>query len=155
MNSINYDLKRHIELLKHEKKFRSQNKSFFEENLTEFWELNKYNAAVSEHIFWEDRFQVDSLIQAFLNKEINGEEFHDNVFELRRNHLAKCKKFLSQLVSKEIKNFFPNKESYKLKGFLSSLYFECENFEMNFDEEEFYASIQDGLLKFRKILKEE
>lgn len=118
-------------------------------------ELSKYNAAVDRHIFWEDRFEVASLIQAFLNKEMDGEEFHDNVFGLRRNHLAKCEKFLSKLVSEEIKDFVPNKESYKLKGFLSSLYFEYEHFEMNFDEEEFYTSIRNGFLKFQKILNEE
>jgi len=96
-------------------------------------ELSQYNAAVDQHIFWEDPFEVASVIQAFLNKDIDGEEFHDSVFGLRRN----CDKFLSRLVSEEIKEFFPNKESYKLKGFLSSLYF---------DEETFYNSIRNGFL---------
>ena len=32
MNGISYNLKRHIELLNHQKKFISQNKSFFKEN---------------------------------------------------------------------------------------------------------------------------
>jgi hypothetical protein len=91
-------------------------------------ELSQYNTAVDLHIFWEDRFEVTSLIQTFLNKEINAEEFHDSVFGLRRIHIAKCNQFLSKLVSEEIKEFFPTKESYKLKGFLSSLYFECELF---------------------------
>jgi hypothetical protein len=37
------------------------------ENQAEFLELRKYNAAVDQQIFWEDRFEVASLIQAFLN----------------------------------------------------------------------------------------
>jgi hypothetical protein len=155
MNGISYNLKRHIELLNHQKKVRSQNKSFLKENQAEFLELLKYNAAVDQHIFWENRFEVASLIQTFLNKEIDAEEFHDSVFGLRRTHRIKCDKFLSRLVSGEIKEFFPNKESYKLKGFLSSLYFECEHFEMNWDEETFYNSIRNGFLKFQKILNEE
>jgi len=155
MNVINYNIKRHIELLKYEKKIRSQNKSFFKENQTEFLELSKYNAAIDQHIFWEDRFEVASLIQTFLNKEIDGEEFHDSVFGLRRNYITKCEKFLLKLVSEDIKEFFLNKKSYKLKGILSSLYFECEHFEMNFDEEEFYTSIRNGFLKSQKILNEE
>jgi hypothetical protein len=73
MNIITYNIKRHVELLKYEKKVRSQNKSFFKENQTEYLELSKYNVAVDNHIFWEDRFEVASLIQAFLNKEIGGE----------------------------------------------------------------------------------
>ena len=36
------------------------------------------------------------------------------------------------------------KESYKLRGFLSALYFECEHFETNFDEDELYTSIRTG-----------
>jgi hypothetical protein len=115
----------------------------------------KYSAAVDTHIFWEDRFEVASLIQPFLNKEMDAEEFHDSLFGLRRNHIAKCKKFLSKLISEEIKYFFPNKESYKVKGFLTFLYCECENFELNFDEEELYTSIRNGFLKFQKILNEE
>ena len=155
MADINYNLKRHIELLKRKEKVISQNKSFFKENRTESLELSEYSAVVSQHIFWEDRFEVASVIQAFLNKEMDGQEFHDSVFGLRRKHLAKCDKFLSKLVYGEIKYFFPNKNSNKLKGFLSSLYFECEHFEMNFDEEEFYTSIRNGFLKFQKILNEE
>ena len=77
------------------------------------------------------------------------------MFGLRRKHLSRCNKFLSKLAAGEIKEFFPNKESLKFAGFLSSLYFECEHFEMNWDEEEFYNSIQNGFLKFQKILNEE
>jgi hypothetical protein len=59
----------------------------------------------------QERFEVASLIQAFLKKEMDGEEFHDSVFGLRRKHIAKYEKFLSKLVSEEIKDFFPNNES--------------------------------------------
>ena len=94
-------------------------------------------------------------MEAFLNKKMNAHEFHDSVFGLRRKHLAKCDTFLSKLVSEEIKDFSPSKDAYRLKGFLSALYFECEHFEMNWDEETFYNSIRNGFLKFQKILNEE
>ena len=152
MNNMNYNRERHIELLKRKENFTSQKKSFLKENPQERLELAKYNGAVEQHIFWEDRFEVASLIQAFLNKKMDGEEFHDSVFGLRRKHKAKCDKFLSKLVSEEIKDFFPNKESHKLKGFLTSLYCVCEHFEENFEDKEFETSIRNGLLKFQKIL---
>lgn len=155
MNDINYNFKRHVELLNQEKKLRSEGKFFFAESENEFKELCQYNSLMSQHIFWENRFEVSSLIQTFLNKKINAYQFHDSVFGLRRNHLAKCKEFQSKLTSEEIKEFFPNQESYKLKGFLSFLYFECEHFEMKWDEEDFYNTILDGFLKFQKILEEE
>lgn len=155
MNNINYNLQRHLGLLKQKEKVLSENKSFFKENRSEDLELSKYDVAVENHLFWEDRFEVASLIQAFLNKEMDGQEFHDSVFGLRRKHLAKCDTFLSKLVSEEIKDFSPSKDAYRLQGFLSSLYFECEHFETNFDEDELYTSIGNGFLKFQKILNEE
>lgn len=155
MNVINYNPKKYRELLNHQKNVLAQGKSFFNEKKAEFLELSQYSAAVDQHIFWENRFEVASLIQTFLNKQISAEEFHDNVFGLRRNHINKCNKFLLKLVSGEIKEFFPNKKAHKLEGFLSFLYFECEHFEMDWDEETFYNSIQNGFLKFQTILNEE
>ena len=75
-------------------------------------------------------------MEDYLNRKIDSHKFHDLVFGLRNKHLLKCKEFTSKLVSGEIKIFFPDKKSYKLKGFLSALYFECEHFETNFDENE-------------------
>lgn len=91
----------------------------------------------------------------FLSKKIDAHEFHDSVFGLRRKHLERCKRFLSKLALEEIKDFYPNKNSHKLKGFLTALYLECEYFETNFDEAELYTSIENGFSKFQKILNEE
>lgn len=145
MININYNLKRHIELLKQEKKILNEKKSFLKENPKEALELIKYGAKVSQHIVWEDRFEIASVMEDFLSKKINAHEFHDTVFGLRRKHSEKCKRFLSKLVSEEIKDFCPNKNAHKLKGLLSALYFECEHFETNFDEAELYTSIQNYL----------
>ena len=54
MININYNLKRHIELLKQEKKTLNEKKSFLKENPKEALELIKYGAKVSQHIVWED-----------------------------------------------------------------------------------------------------
>ncbi len=155
MTNINYNLKRHIELLKQKKKVLNEKKSFLKENLKEALELSEYSANVSQHIVWEDRFEIASVMEDFLSKKIDAHEFHDSVFGLRRKHLEKCNRFLSKLVSEEIKDFCPNKEAHKLKGFLSGLYFEYEHFETNFDEAELYTSIENGFLNFQKALNEE
>ena len=147
MININYNLKRHIELLKQ--------KPLFRENPKETLELNEYGAIVDQHIDWEDRFEIASVMQNFLSKKIDAHEFHDSVFELRNKHLEKCEIFLSKLVSEEIKDFCPDKNSYKLKRFLSALYFDCEHFETEFDEAELYTSIENKFLKFQIILNEE
>ena len=99
MININYNLKRHIELLKQEKKILNEKKSFLKENPKEALELIKYGAKVSQHIVWEDRFEIASVMEDFLSKKINAHEFHDSVFGLRRKHSEKCKRFISKLVS--------------------------------------------------------
>lgn len=155
MTNINYNLKRHIELLQQKKKVLSEKKSFWKENPKECLELNKYDVAVENHIEWKNRFEIASVMEDFLSKKIDAHEFHDSVFGLRRKHLEKCNRFLSKLVSEEIKDFCPNKNAHKLKGFLSSLYFECEHFETNFDEAELYTSIENGSFNFQRALEEE
>lgn len=155
MTNLKYNLERHIELLKKEKNIRNEKKSFLKENRKEAFELLDYNIHVEEHIEWEERFEIASVIENFLDKQINAHEFHDCVFGLRRKHIQKCERFLLKLVSEEIKNFYPNKNALKVKGFLSALYFECEHFETNFNEEELYNSIKSGFFKFQKILNEE
>ncbi len=109
MNNINYNLERHFELVKLKKKFKNQNRSFLKEKRTEFRELTKYEAVISDYIFWEDRFRVASIMEAYLNKEMDSHKFHDIVFGLRSKHLVKCKEFISKLVYGEIKNFFQTK----------------------------------------------
>lgn len=155
MTNIPYNRKRHIELLKQETKVLNENKSFFKENRKEALELSRYSANISHHFVWEDRFEIASVMEDFLSKKIDAHEFHDSVFGLRRKHLEKCNRFLSKLVSEEIKDFCPNKDAYKLEGLLSVLYFECEHFETNFDEAELYTSIENVFLKVQKILNEE
>ena len=79
MININYNLKRHIELLKQEKKILNEKKSFLKENPKEALELIKYGAKVSQHIVWEDRFEIASVMEDFLSKKRNAHEFHDSV----------------------------------------------------------------------------
>ena len=88
MININYNLKRHIELLKQEKKTRNEKKSFWKENQKEALELIKYSAKVSKHIMWEDRFEIASVMQDFLSKKIDPHEFHDSVFGLHCLYLV-------------------------------------------------------------------
>ena len=155
MSDLTYNLKKHIELLKQKEETQNQKKSFLKEKPKEALELIKYGAKVNQHLNWEDRFEIASVIQNFLSKKIDAHEFHDSVFGLRRKSLEKYKRFVSKLVSEEIKDFYPNKNAHKLKGFLSALYFDCEHFETNFDEAELYTSIENKFFKFQIILNEE
>ena len=97
------------------------------------------------------------MLRNFLTKKINCEEFYDYVFGLRRNHIAKCHQFLSDLASEkeELKDFSPTEKAKKLKDFLSALSSVCENFDNDSDEEKLYTRVRNGFLALIKILNEE
>ena len=82
---MTYNQQRHIQLLKRSQDFKNQGKSFYKERPEESLELSNYNIAVQYHLFWEQRFKVSKLMQDFLHRKIDGEEFSSSVFGLRRN----------------------------------------------------------------------
>ena len=67
-----YNQQKHIQLLKLDQDFKNQGKSFYEERPEESLELSNYNAAVEQHIFCEQRYKVDELMQDFVNRKIDG-----------------------------------------------------------------------------------
>jgi hypothetical protein len=154
---MTYNQKRHIQLLKLCQDLKNQGKNLFLENQEEYFELAKYNTAVAEQIFWQDRYQVALLIKDFLNRKIHGELLCSQVYGLRRKLINTCEKFKLELISgsEKIKDFQPDGESKKLSGFLTSLYCECEHFAEDYENDEFYTSIKNGFLNFQKVLDEE
>ena len=153
---MSYNQKRHIQLLKRSQDLKNQGKNLFIENQEEDFELTKYNTAVAEHIFWQDRYQVALLMEDFLNRKIDGEELCGRVYGLRRKLINACEKFKLELTSssEKIKDFQPDGRSKKLSGFLTGLYCECEHFDEDYENDEFYTSIKNGFLNFQKALNE-
>ena len=94
---MSYNQQRHIQLLKRSQDSKDQGKSFYKESPEEFLELSSYNVAVEQNIFWQQRYKVAELMQAFLNRKIDGQEFCDRVFGLPRNLMIATKKFLTSL----------------------------------------------------------
>ena len=86
MTHINYNLKHHLKLLKQKKKILNEKKVFFKEYPKEDFKLTQYDSEVSQHIMWEDRFEIASVMKNFLTKNIDAYEFHDSVFGLWRKH---------------------------------------------------------------------
>lgn len=152
---MTYNQQRHIKLLKRSQDFKSQGKSFSKENPEESLELSSYNVAVEEKIFWQQRYKVDELMQDFLNRKIDGQEFCDRVFGLRHNLMIAHHQFLVQLGGGEVKDFQPDLRSKKLSGFLDGLFCYCDDFMEDYQNPQFYTSIQNGFLNFQKALNEE
>ena len=150
-----YNQQRHIQLLKRSQDFKDQGKSFYKESQEESLELSSYNVAVEENIFWQQRYKVAELMQDFLNRKIDGQEFCDRVFGLRRNLMIASDKFLIQLGAGEVTDFQPDPRSKKLSGFLSGLFCYCDDFMEDYKNDQFSDAMQNGFLNFQKALNEE
>jgi hypothetical protein len=94
-------------------------------------------------------------MQDFLNRKIDGQEFCDRVFGLRRNLMIARDKFLVQLGAGEVKDFQPDPRSKKLSGFLDGLFCYCDDFMEDYENDQFSNAIQNGFLNFQKVLNEE
>ena len=155
---MTYNQKRHIQLLKLSQNLDNQGTSLYKENREEYLELLNYDVAMGRHILWQNRYQISLSMEDFLNRKIDGEELCDRVNGL---HDSLCEKFDLELTSgsKKIKAFQPDERSKKLSVFLSSFltyfYCECDHFEEDYENDEFYNSIKDGFLNLQEALNEE
>ena len=152
---MTYNQQRHIQLLKRSQDFKDQGKWFSKESPEEDLELSSYNIAVEENMFWQQRYEVAELMQDFLNRKIDGQEFCDRVFGLRRNLMIATDKFLIQLGAGEVKDFQPDPRSKKLSGFLTFLFCYCDDFMEDYENDQFSDAMQNGFLNFQKVLNEE
>lgn len=150
-----YNQQRHIQLLKRSQDFKDQGKWIYKESPEEDLELSSYNIAVEQNIFWQQRYEVAELMQDFLNRKIDGQEYCDRIFGLRRNSMIATDKFLIQLGAGEVKDFQPDPRSKKLSGFLTFLFCYCDGFMEDYENDQFYDAMQNGFLDFQKALNEE
>ena len=140
-------------LLKRSQDFKNQGKSFYKESRKEFLELSTYNVAVEENIFWQQRYKVAELMQDFLSRKIDGQEFCGRIFGLRCNLMIASKNFLIQLGAGEVKDFQPDPRSKKLSVFGSGLFCYCDDFMEDYENGQFSDAMQNGFLKIKKSKK--
>ena len=147
--------KRYIELLKRLQDLKNQGKSFYRESKNEYLELSKYQGAIQSYIYWESRALLVLLMEKFVNRTINGEEFSDSFLELRQRLIHECDGFLKKLGSENLKDFQLDPRSNRFGSLISFLRAECDNFSEDHQKEEFYDSIKDCFLRLQKALNEE
>ena len=152
---MTYNHKRCIELLKRSEDLKNLGRSFYQESTDEYLELVTYEAAIEEHIDWKSRILFLLLMEKFVNKIISGEEFSDSFLELRQRLIYECDGVLKELRSEKLKDFQIDPRSYQFGNLISFLRAECDNFDEDYQNEEFYDSIKDCFLKLQKALNEE
>ena len=152
---MTYNQKRYIKLLKRSEDLKNLGKSFYQESKDEYLELSKYEGAIQSYLYWKSRTLFVLLMEKFVNKIINGEEFSNSFLELRQRLIYECDGFLKELGSEKLKNFQLDPRSYGFVSLISFLRAECDNFSEDYQNEEFYDSIKDCFLKLQKALNEE
>ena len=144
---MTYNQKRYIKLLKRSEDLKNLGKSFYQESKDEYLELSKYEGAIQSYLYWKSRTLFVLLMEKFVNKIINGEEFSNSFLELRQRLIYECDGFLKELGSEKLKNFQLDPRSYGFVSLISFLRAECDNFSEDYQNEEFYDSIKDCFLK--------
>lgn len=86
----------------------------------------------------------------FLTGTIDGEDFSEDFSALRRKCIELFDALEFQLNSGTLKDFQPDPRSKWFGSFISFLSAECDNFEEDYDNKEFYDSIKDSFLKLQK-----
>ena len=150
-----YNQTKHIELLKRSQDFKNQGRSFDKESREEYLELLSYDGTVYKMILWQQRHKIQELMEDFLNKKIDGEEFCGGVFGLRRTLMIESDQFLVQLAAGEVKNFQPDPRVSQCSGFLDSLFCYCDDFMEDYENDQFITAMQNGFLNFQEALNEE
>ena len=150
-----YNQIKHIELLKRSQDFKNQGKSFEQESPKEYLELLSYDIVVHETIVLQQRSKIQKLMQDFLDKKIDGEDFCSNVFGLRRTCMIAGDQFLVQLAAGEVENFQPDSRVSQCSGFLDSLFCYCDDFMEDYENDQFITTMQNGFLNFQEALNEE
>ena len=133
-------------MLKCSQDLQNREKDLLIESEEEYFELAKYNTAVAEQIFCQDRYQVALSMENFRNRKIDGEEFCGRIDRLCRKLINACEKLKFELGSAMVKDFQPDVRSKKLSG----LDCKCEHF-----ADDSQNSIKNGFLNFKKAFNEE
>ena len=143
------DYSRYFELLKRSQNLKNQGKNLYFENEKDYLELCEYQAVLEDYAYWKHRHQFALLMQNF----INGEEFSEDFILLNQKILAAHNAL--KIDFKRLKDFQPDPRSKRFGTLISFLRAECDNFEEDYDNKEFYDSIKDCFLKLQKVLDEE
>lgn len=94
-------------------------------------------------------------MENFINGIIDGQEFSDSFSALRQKCMDSFDALEFEINSKKFKDFQPDLKSKGFGTLISFLSAECDNFEEDYDNKEFYDSIKDCFLKLQKALNEE
>ena len=85
--NIFMDQARFLEFLRKGKILKSENKSLYEFEKSEYSELTSYKIVLKKQIYYENRFQYIDLVRKCINNYINCYRFQWDFFEIYQNDM--------------------------------------------------------------------
>lgn len=151
---MQYNNKKHLELLNYYLECEKQSKSLNFENRAANSELNKYDNFLHDHIFWINRKKFILLVKSFVEDSLEFEQFETNfslLWEKSRDEFRAVQRDLEQ-----IKNFHPNPRSYGFSSWTTVIYRKFEELEDEYcTEQDIKDFAKEVYLKFQHFLNEE
>ena len=151
---------RFLELLRKEEILKSENKSLYEVNKSEYSELTAYQILLSQQMCYENRFQYIDLIEKCLDGEINCYAFQWDFFEISENEMETLDKWIKNVSRSGIDGEINFHINSKIKNFSSLIDNElvamCEFLDDGLSEERFYQKLKEvysEMLKYTESTK--
>jgi hypothetical protein len=121
---MDYNRKRHKQLVIRSQDLKNQGKSLFIENPEEDSELSKYNIAVEEQVFWTYREDFFLLMKNFIDNIFDFDEFETAFSLLYWKTSKEVDMFIINL--KQIDKFQPSPRPYRFASFIISIFRQFE-----------------------------
>ena len=147
---MDYNRKRHKQLMIRSQDLKNQGKNLFIENPEEYSELSKYNIAVEEQVFWTHREDFFLLMKNFIDNIFDFDEFETAFSLLYRKTTEEVDMFIINL--KQIDKFQPSPRSYRFASFIGSIFRQFEEVEDEYcTEQEVKDFVKKVYLKFQNF----
>ena len=138
---------RFLELLRKEEVLKSENKSLYEVDKSEYSELTAYQILLSQQICYESRFQYIDLVKKCLDGKINCYAFQWDFFEISRNDMKTLEKLIKKVSRSGIDGEMNFHTDSKIENFSSliddQLVPMCDFLDDGLSEESFYQKLEE------------
>lgn len=141
----------YIRLVRKKNHLKNQKKNFAQENKNEYLLFIKYRSILYEELLWKQKDKIISLIENFLNKKIDSENFRNEVFRIREEVRAKRTKLESDFLNGMggYQNVEINLNKANFSNFFNEIFIIADCYE---DEEleKLYTEIDKELFLFKE-----
>ncbi len=84
---MDFNKKKCLELMKESEKLSQEGKFLWDSDKVKYEELSQYLVLLSDEIFWNSRKKYLQIVESFVRKSINVDEFMQQFGQLRRLNL--------------------------------------------------------------------